>query len=78
MAHLQYSIKDKGFYVSTRRNLNLGWAFLDDNGEIIGKTEQEDLTSYERVLLAWRERKLIPQTRTRRRLNPKKGRKRNV
>ena len=75
MAHLQYSVKDKGFYVSTRRNLNLGWTFFNDNGEVIGKTEQEDLTSYDRVLINWRN--LHPKKRKRRRLNLKQGKKKN-
>ena len=77
MAHLQYSEKDKGFYVSTRRNLNLGWTFLDDNGNVIGEIQRLDLTSYERVLINWRERDLISLRRPRRRLNLKKGKKRN-
>ena len=75
MAHLQYSSKDKGFYVSTRRDLDLGWTFLDDNGKVIGETQRLDLTSYERVLINWRD--LRSRTRKRRRLNPKKREKRN-
>ncbi len=75
MAHLQYSHKDKGFHVSTRRDLDLGWTFLDDNGKVIGETQRLGLTSYERVLINWRDLRF--RTRKRRRLNPKQGKKRN-
>ncbi|KKL97465.1 hypothetical protein LCGC14_1834180 [marine sediment metagenome] len=75
MAHLQYSIKDKGFYVSTRRDLNLGWVFLNDNGEPINQAQGQDLTSYEQMLVNWRS--LNPKKRKRRRLNLKQGGKKN-
>ncbi len=75
MAHLQYSERDKGFYVSTRRDLNPGWIFLDDNGKVIGEAQGQGLTSYEQVLINWRS--LNPRKRKRRRLNLEKREKRN-
>lgn len=79
MAHLQYNTKEKGVYLNTRRDLDLGWTFFDEGGKIIKKTERLDLTIYERVLLSYRKRmsKLSEQQRRpRKRLSDVTKRKR--
>lgn len=76
MAHLQHSKRDNGFYLNTRRELDLGWRFLDDNGNIVGRTERHDLDSYEQVLLHNRKVKTpLPKPRRPRKRLPKPTRR---
>lgn len=50
MAHLQYSEREKGFFLNTRKDIDLGWTFFDEAGNEVGHAERTDLTNYERIL----------------------------
>lgn len=56
MAHLQYSEKERGFYLNTRKDLDLGWTFLDEEGNVVNKVMRHDLTPYETVVMNHQER----------------------
>lgn len=53
---LVYSKKDRGFYLLRRRDLDLAWQFLDDDGEVIGSQEPMNLSPYEKILHHHRQR----------------------